>query len=425
MKKINYIIVFLLILLQIFLLIPSVKVNKIESIINIIDDETTWNYFYGGRLNDQGFSVILNDNNEYVTVGWTRSYGSGQDDVFVLKTDSQGNLIWNKTYGGNKRDRGYSIQQTIDHGYIIAGYTESYGNGLFDLWLIKIDENGKEKWNKTYGGYDYDFGSNIQLVDNNGFIITGYTSSYGPNNCNFWLIRTDEYGNLIWDKIFGGNLCDSGFYSLYCDNGFISVGYTESYGSGDYDGWILKTNFDGNLIWNITVGGLLKDIIHNIISLKNGDFILCGETESYGFGKEDIWIIYMDKFGKILWNKTYGGFFSDRGYSACQTKDDDLIVTGLTERFFLKNYDIILLKIDSNGLLDWMRSYGGLFDDVAHSIINTNGGYLIAGYSKSSSRGLEDVWLIKTNDDGKLNKNYFGLNFFKIDIFNKSVNEKM
>ena len=247
-----------------------------------------WQQIFGGELTDVGFRVIENKNYEYITVGWTKSFGSGSDDVWLIKTDYDGNMIWNKTYGDKSSDRGFSVDQTIDDGYIITGYTSSFGSGIYDLWLIKTDMYGIEEWNRTFGGFDFDFGLDVIDLNGDGFIITGHTSSFGPKNSNIWLIKTDFFGDLIWDQVFGGNYCESGF-SVIEDNGdYIISGYTESFGPGGYDGFLIKTSFDGSIIWNNTFGGKHTDVIRSVEKIENGGYITIGWSESSGSNNEDI-----------------------------------------------------------------------------------------------------------------------------------------
>jgi hypothetical protein len=250
---------------------------------------------------------------------------------------------WVKTFGGSEDDSGSSVQQTSDGGFILVGYTASFGAG--DVWLIKTDANGNKLWDRTFGGRGPDWGWSVQQTRDGGFILVGSTASFGAGEGDVWLIKTDASGNIEWDRTFGGSNRDKGYSVQQTrDGGFILVGTTASFGAGGADVWLIKTDADGNKLWDRTFGGSGWDEGSSVQQTSDGGFIIVGSTESLGAGWADVWLIKTDADGNKLWDRTFGGSMVDRGYSVQQTSDGGFIIVGATTSFGAGDYDVLLIK---------------------------------------------------------------------------------
>jgi hypothetical protein len=203
---------------------------------------------YGGTGYDHAFSVQQTSDGGYIVAGVTYSFGAGNEDIILIKTDANGNIIWAKTYGGTDNDRVYSVQQTSDGGYILAGGKYSFGGSWVDIFLIKTDASGNVQWAKTYGGTSWYEAYSVQQTSDGGYIVTGYTLSFGAGNLDIFLIKTDANGNIIWAKTYGGTDDDhASSVQQTSDGGYIVTGITYSFGAGSADIFLIKTDANGNI----------------------------------------------------------------------------------------------------------------------------------------------------------------------------------
>ena len=359
----------------------------------------SWSKTFGGVDGDEGDSVQQTLDGGYIITGWTYSFGAGIADLWLIKTDEQGNKLWDRTFGGANYDSGYSVQQTLDGGYIITGFTDSFGEDA--LWLIKTDDQGNMIWDRTFGGAYNEKSTSVQQTLDGGYIIMGGTHSLGAGSYDLWLIKTDDQGNKIWDRTFGGEEYDfCGSVQQTLDGGYIITGSTWSFGAGLADLWLIKTDGQGNKLWDRTFGGAEEDDGWSVQQTLDGGYIITGYTESFGAGSNDLWLIKTDEQGNKLWDRTFGGARDEMSVSVQQTLDGGYIIMGSTDSF---GADQWLIKTDEKGNKIWDRTFGGEDQDYGWSVQQTlDGGYIITGSTWSFGEGLTDLWLIKTDDQGNV-----------------------
>ena len=375
-----------------------------------------WNRTFGGRYSEAAQSVYQTACGSFIIAGTTESFGAGEADFWLVKTDHEGNKEWSQTFGGPKRDLAHSVQQTHCGGFIIAGTTWSFGEGEGDFWLVKTDAYGNKQWSRTFGGPYEDWAASVQQTACGGFIIAGHTGSFGAGHFDSWLVKTDVYGNKEWSQTFGGPKRDLGHsvQQTHC-GGFILAGRMWAVGRGEGsfwegDFWLVKTDAYGNKQWSRTFGGHYADWATSVQQTACGGFIIAGHTRSFGAGNFDFWVIKTDPEGSKEWSQTFGGRGWDRAFSVQQTADGGLIIAGYTTTAWIYQaafpvgvtpktpYGCIwMVKTDPYGNLQWSQTFGTLGEaDAARSVKQTAcGGFIIAGWTESFGAGERDFWLIK------------------------------
>lgn len=370
----------------------------------VIANTTTYAKALGGSLGDYGNSLVQISGGGYVVAGTTASYGAGSDDVFVAKYDSNGNLIWNKTWGGTGSDNGTGIVQSSDGGYVISGYTNSYGAGGFDSLLLKFDSNGNLVWNKIWGGTLVDQATRIARTTDNGYVISGFTTSFGAGGYDILVLKYDVNGNLAWNKTWGGASSDLGYgITETNDGGCAIVGHAFGFGAGSNEVVVAKYDASGNLSWDKTWGGVQSDLGYSIVQTNDGGYAITGQTNTYGTAG-DVFLIKLDNTGSLTWNKTWGGANADSGDYLSKTSDDGFAITGYVSFLGAGDYDLFINKYDSTGSLAWSKTWGGATSDRGSSVIQlSDNGFLTAGFTTNYGAGNTDLLLLKYNSNGQIN----------------------
>ncbi|MEO7265857.1 MAG: hypothetical protein ABIW38_13150 [Ferruginibacter sp.] len=377
-------------------------------------------------------------------------------DIWVVKMDAKGAIEWQKLFGGSGIEGGNSIALCADGGYAVTGYTNSSNgtftgstfNGVNDVFLIKLDAAGNLQWQKLFGGNSTDRGYSVQQTADNGFIISGHSFSTnsgtltginGNGNLDGYLIKTDASGTILWQKLMGGTLDDEFAWLQVCTDGsFIVCGNSFSSNTGNLlgvtnngsnDAYILRLTSAGNLIWQKLLGGSLQEYAFHITQTSDLGFIFCGNAASLNTGTltgttnnggSDGWMIKMDGNGNLQWQKLLGGSNAEYLYTISQLPDNGFIVSGnssssntgtlnIANNGFNVN-DSWIIRLDLNGNTLWQKLYGGTVDEFTNrSIVNGDGSIILGSLTASSNTGSltglvsyggSDVWLFKLDKFG-------------------------
>lgn len=360
---------------------------------------------HGGSGTDSGRYLEFTADGGYITVGHTTTNSMGFADIYVVKTTVNGDVVWEKKYGGSGVEHGFTIERVADGNYIISGRSTSPGFGGEDAYLIKIDENGNLLWEKRYGGSSDDRIEAAYETADGGIIMVGNTVSPPSTSVDVFLIKADANGNQLWTKTFGGAGYDNGnMVQPTTDGGYIIIGQTMSYGQGQGDYWLIKTDSNGDMVWQKTFGGPQVDEGKNIRQTTDGGFIITGDTDSYGSGLSDAYIIKTDGNGEVQWSKVYGGTRKEAAKMIEVMPDGGYVVAAITRSFGLYNPDAWIIKLNSQGDTLWTRYYGGVEHEHLYSMRpDPNGGIVGVGHSDSyGAQYLEQVYLLRLTDEGTL-----------------------
>jgi len=418
-----------------------------------------WQRCLGGSSYDVAHSIQQTSDGGYIIAGVSESNdgdisgNNGWYDYWVVKLDSSNGIEWQSSLGGSSGDYANCIQQTFDDGYIVSGYSASddgdvIGNhGGLDYWIVKLNSFGEIEWQNSLGGSLDDYAYSIEQTGDGGYIVAGESASNDGDiignrgGIDYWIVKLDSSGSILWQRSLGGSLDDvAESIQQTSDDGFIVAGKTASYdgdvsgnhGNGDY--WVVKLDSSGSLEWQRSLGGSSYDWAYSIEQTGDNGYIVAGRSysndgdvgEHHGTPGDcaDYWVAKLDSSGSIEWQHSFGGIHDDLAYSIQQTADNGYIVAG----YSLSNdgdisgnhgeYDSWILKLSSSGSLEWQRPLGGSEGDFAYYIQQTSDdGFIMAGFSRSNdgdvsgNHGYEDYWVVKLSADDGIKENILPTNF--------------
>lgn len=416
----------------------------IVSLTTYAQPSVQWKNVFGGTFQDDAYSVQQTTDGGFIIAGYTNSNNgdvtgnNGGTDFWVVKLNSIGAIQWQKALGGTLGDAAFAIEQTFDGGYIVAGQSSSNDGDVsghhgstftYDYWVVKLDSFGTIQWQKSLGGTGYDAVTSIQQTDDSGYIVAGQSSSNNDDvtghhgaTYDYWIVKLNSIGTIVWQKSLGGADVDVA-YSIQqtTDNGYIVAGNSYSIDGdvssniGSSDCWIVKLDFTGSIQWEKSYGGTQPDFAYSVKQTFDGGYIFGGQSYSIdgdvtsNQGQGDYWVVKLDSTGIIQWQKSYGGTGDEFVYSLQQTSDGGYILGGSSDSIngdILGTYirDYWLVKIDTMGTIEWQKSLGGTNGDWANCIQQTSdNGYIVAGFTYSNdgdiigNNGNSDFWIVKLN----------------------------
>ncbi|MES2590634.1 MAG: T9SS type A sorting domain-containing protein [Bacteroidota bacterium] len=356
---------------------------------------------YGGNAEDHGYSVAQAYDKGFCIAGITTSFGNGIMDAYILRTDSLGIPLWHRTFGGSNIDKAYSIEATTDSGFVIAGYTNSFGLGGYDMYVIKINKLGDTVWTKNYGGTDWDFAYSVKQTTDGGYIIAGGTYGMGAGAEDMYLVKTNANGDTLWTKAYGGIHGDEAkSVKQTSDGGYILTGVTKSFGDIDGDVYTVKTDMNGDTLWTYKYSDTLEDVSYDVLENTIGEYIISCNTKTTANGVERM-IIKLSSSGAFINKIIYSGINDDGINSITQSADGRFAFTGYTYSFGFGSgtSDCFIVMGDPFGTLAGF-AIGGNKNETGNSIRSTSdGGYVICGRSNSYS-SMDHIFLIKTDSNG-------------------------
>ncbi|MGD9379557.1 MAG: T9SS type A sorting domain-containing protein [candidate division WOR-3 bacterium] len=374
--------------------------------------DTLWTKLYGRSGPDRAYAIEPASDSGYIIAGATFTPNPICNyDIYLIKINEQGDTVWTKVLGGQYNDGARCLRCTSDGGYIITGYSQP-GTTHEDVYLVKIDDSGNTVWAKTYGGAEDDCGYCVQQTDDGGYIIVGHM------NINYrediYLLKTDSSGDTLWTRRYGGQFEDYGRAVIQTsDGGYMILGYTDiAFGCQEYAIWLIRTDSIGDTLWTRTYSPYYYDERGFAMQrTTDGGYVIagCALVSSHLW---DLLVMKVDSAGDTLWKRISGGQDYEYGYSVAETHEGGYIVTGIRKPS-PGDYDIYIERFDAFGNTAWSKVLGGTEDDESYAIIQTpDRGYLIAGYTESFGASNADVYIIRLAPDS-----YGITELYKEDLF--------
>lgn len=360
-----------------------------------------WARTYGGAGDDYARVVQPTTDGGYIVAGFTNSFGAGGFDAWVLRLDGGGNILWQKTYGGSTDDYATTVAPTSDGGFFVGGTSQGLGFQGFPYvgWVLKLDAGGNLLREDRYGGTNSYSVVSVESLPDGGYTLAGDSHPF-PASGKVWLLRADSAGNVVWERVFGGGFDDRAYdLHLTSDGGYVLAGRIVA--AGGANSRVMKLDSTGTVTWQRFLISPGQNEALAVQPADDGGYVISGPTIAFGAGNGDAWVVKLDASGTVLWQKTYGGAAYDTASDLRATGDGGFVVAGNTRSFGAGQDDIWLLKLSATGSILWQRTFGGAAAERAYSVRATSdGGLIVAGETQSFGAGNVDVWLLRLGPTG-------------------------
>ena len=356
-----------------------------------------WQTIYGGKEDDIAYGIVALENGDSAIVGTCKSFGAKRTDICVTRMNAKGEMKWRLWLGGKKKEEGKAISRAADGSILVLGHSNSFSDNYdYDLHVAKISLDGKLVWEKNIGGDRDEFAGGIAGTDDGGALVVGSSESYGEGDKNIYIARLDKNGKLISAHTVGGIKDDvAKALTRTRDGKFVMVGYREIERAGDADFFVMKMDQNGKKIWAETYGGEYEDMLDGVTATVDGGIVAIGKTRSYGSEQSDLTVMKYDAKGKLIWHKIYGFKYYDYGNAVATTRDGGFILAGGTNSLGKGNHSVYILALNRAGELIWSHVYGDERKDIAHGAARMSDGSVIVVGESNSFRREKNFYMIK------------------------------
>ena len=364
----------------------------------------TWERTFGGHGAEKAYATTEMADGGFVVAGHTLSRGRLRYDAMVVRFDRTGRILWQRIFGGRDTEQIYGIVALKDGGVAVAGHTRSSGAGESDIWVVRLDTGGKIVWQRTFGGTANDRARSIAAAPDGGLIVAGFTRSRGAGDGDAWILRLDRDGKLIWDSVYGKKGDDGAFNIIPLPGGgFAVAGYSQGLGEDAYEFWVLWVDDGGWVKWERRFRRGMFAAATALTPASNGGLYVVGMSHETSKERPNVWVLHLDRYGAFVWQKQIGGPKTDGGWGVAATADGGFVVLAATASRGAGSTDAWLMRFDRSGKLLWERLYGqALWDRPTALLVTRDGGLLVTGYTTSKGNGQEDFWLLRLDDRGRL-----------------------